>query len=193
MNHSVICFTYPEGQRKSNSGMCFSHVNYYYNPKKGGINYDGKVEYVCRIDKSLKQEHVDFWIDFTSQCLNPKLFESQLDDKKWTFTICLSDFKNKSSWLLYLIWARYLEEFPEVVIETFNNKKDNVEDTFQELQNIHKRDLPKYKFNNSGHGLLPLGKNTMYYRRSKENISLNTFRDRLKTQNRESVHAYFVK
>lgn len=169
--------------------VCFSQI------KESETNV---IEYICNIDKSLTKEEIEFWIEFTKGVLGDR-FESELKDKL-SVKVDPKKFKKRATWLLYLIWARVLDEFPEIVKYVFSNKKYSIEENFDLLQTAHKVKQNTCKHGgNSNHSLIPInyGNNPVstncYYKSSysKTNLTLDEFKNRLKHETHCSVHSYF--
>lgn len=148
------------------------------------------------IQKVLKPEAIDFYVEFLGKILDKKKYRTRVSkDKKYFFLLLNS--KNISTThkvLLYLTAFRYFQEFPEIINDFYEKKTGDVEKDFILFQEIHRDfDLNKkhLTYNNlSGHGLI--------YQYSFDNptfkykpISLKAFQNKLNNNTGINVQQHF--
>ena len=157
------------------------------------------IKYHVYINNSISNQIVFYYIKFLSKILDKKKFQYKLYKKlnkrllslKLKFTS-----SHKPLELLYLTAFRYLYEFPEIVKELYNLRKNNIKENFilfQELHMHHYLGTEKYNMNHNiscnlgGHGLIY---NPSDWIANSSFISVIQFKNNLK-QNKSSVQRYF--
>lgn len=138
----------------------------------------------------LNKQIQDFYIDFLTKLSKKLKYSFQfrfLEDKNILFKIKLkNDLRNSpNKILLILTLHRYLQEFPEILIDFYKNKKNSLEENFIQFQESHNNTLEgkKYYDNRNGHSIV------YGYKERHTTISLENFRFDIK---KNSVQSYFI-
>lgn len=165
---------------KKYTGSCFS-----------SLDTDAeKVIFHCQVDKELTPDEIEFFLSFISDVLDTTKFSIKYKDIYDIKFKLETTFLDYTSSLLYLTFFRYLQEFPDIVKEFFKHKGEDLEELFKSFQHIHfLNKINKFPLrweNMSGHGLM-----YDYGRRKFEPVDIDVFQDRLKNQDKNTVHKYW--
>ena len=169
---------------------CFNRFNNYSTTRK----IPDYILYSCPVDKDIAKDTLLFYLNFLDQILEKNLYKYKIftaRNKLFVLYRLNSKTLKNSKILLYLTAFRYIEEFPEILIELFNNQKDkSIEGLFDFFQDIHNKSahgkFALHKTNNlSGHGL-------MYpYFGGFKVITIEQFKENLKKKNPSSITEFF--
>ena len=109
------------------------------------------------LDKQIQ----DFYIEFVTKLFAKFKYNLQyrfLKDKKFLFRLTLNQklINNPAKILLILTLFRYIQEFPEILMDFYKNKKNNLSDNFIQFQVSHNNTLKdkKYYDNRYGHSII---------------------------------------
>ncbi len=124
-----------------------------------------KVSYFAKLDDKISDDCLKFFIYFVKDFAPKNTFLVRRHPKHkdiviWRLRDCDKRDYYRSLFLLSLF--RYIQEFPEIVIALYNEKKETFEENFALFQKLHIRyngrigkEFSTYKYDGmSGHGLL---------------------------------------
>jgi len=146
---------------------CFSAVVRAYSPYSDfDIKKTKSIVYKCIpptkesgffLDKKIQ----DFYIKFVTKLFQIFKYNLQsrfIEDKKIIFRLALNQglINNPPKILLILTLCRYIQEFPEILIDFYKNKKNNLSDNFIQFQESHNNTKgdKKYYDNRFGHSII---------------------------------------
>lgn len=188
---------------------CFASIYYgggWYDKKSPPFN-PHKIIYFGIIDESLSKEQVEFYLDFLNKILDNNLFKykfgKSIKVRKVIYQLNTKGLNRVTS-LLYLTAFRYVQEFPEIIVElhkfaSSREKEKDIEELFIEFQRLHYSnciEAPILKKYNAlgGHGLVFYQKmwgSTTNTKIEFQPINLKKFKKNITDEKITLVHNFF--